>query len=143
METSPERAVVGSRLTAYEPFGSLRAVSVSCRYSVIRICVAEVEAASCWGLSTKPPMGYGHPKCRSPAGRMYDGESTRRSVQVESSSLLSRRTASARKRPGDADLQGACCSRQELCFIHLLTFMISNEAVKTIVFAVCCLPLRP
>ena len=73
LETSPERAVVGSRLTAYEPFGSLRAVSVSCRYSVIRICVAEVEAASCWGLSTKPPMGYGHPKCRSPAGRMYDG----------------------------------------------------------------------
>jgi len=40
---------------------------------VIRICVAEVEVASCWGLSTKPPMGYGHPKCRSPAGRMYDG----------------------------------------------------------------------
>ena len=65
--------MVGSRLTAYEPFGSLRATSVSCRYSVIRICVAEVEAASCWGLSTKTPMGYGHPECRSPAGRMYDG----------------------------------------------------------------------
>jgi len=71
VKTSPGRAVVGSRLTACEPFSSLQTVSVSCRYSVIRTCVSEIEAASCWGLSTKPPMGYAHPKCRYPAGRMH------------------------------------------------------------------------
>src|SRR4051794_32364505 len=32
-----------------------------CR-SVIRTCVAEVVAASCWGLSTKPPVSRGHPE---------------------------------------------------------------------------------
>src|SRR4051794_18285331 len=83
--TSPERAVVGPRLTACGPFGSLRAVSVSCRYSAIRTYVAEVLAASCWGLSTKPPVGDGLPEFAAlqPGGSIPIGF-TRLSDQVES-----------------------------------------------------------
>ena len=78
--------MVGPRLTAYGPFGSLRTVSVSCRCSVIRTCVAEVVAASCWGLSTKPPVSRGHPETAAlrSGGRIPIG-STRRSDQAGSS----------------------------------------------------------
>ena len=107
------------------PLALSGAVSVSCRYSVIWIFVAEVEAASCWGLSTKPPMGYGHPECRSPTGRMYERWGLRGALSRWGyRSLLSRRTASARKRPGDANLRGSYRSRQELCFLYLLMFII-------------------
>jgi hypothetical protein len=137
--------VVGSRLTAYDPFGSLRAVSVSCRYSLIRICVAEVEAASCWGLSTKPPMGYGHPECRSPTGRMYDGGVY--AALCPGGVIEPPVTADCFGRKTSWGCQPARVIPQPSGIMFPpptdVYHMISNEAVKTIVFAVCCLSLRP
>jgi hypothetical protein len=97
------------------------------------------------GLIHQTSYGLRHPECRSPAGRMYDGGVY--AALCPGGVIEPPVTADCFGRKTSWGCQPARVIPQPSGIMFPpptdVYHMISNEAVKTIVFAVCCLSLRP